>query len=221
MPRVNADYIDLTASLGYSTQPLPRNRRLPELGLWPAVGEGRPCVGRRAQPQQHRRIRRGHRLPQRLRLREHLLRQRRHSAAGQREGLIVRIGRRQRGSCRAVEQSLPLRTAAPASAGSERAASACHGQRSGRLLVHGPPVPDLWTGRRVDPDERAEQPVAVGWRPAHHLQGRSAQRFHRHLSERVVQPYVVRTDDRRIQGWRVPHGVRKPPAQTRRSSILP
>ena len=112
MPRVNADYIDLTASARLFDQPLPRNRRLPELGLWPAVGKGRSCVGRRAQPQQHRRIRRGHRLPERLRLREHLLGHRRHSAAGQREGLVVRIGWRQRGSCRAVEQSLPLRPAA-------------------------------------------------------------------------------------------------------------
>ena len=31
--------------------------------------------------------------------------------------------------------------------------------RSRRLLVHRPPVSGLWTGRRVHPDERAEQPV--------------------------------------------------------------
>ena len=76
------------------------------------------------------------------------------------------------------------------SAGSEPAAAAGDGRRSGRLLVHRPPVPHLRAGRRVDPDQPAEQPVVVGWRSAHLLQGRPAQRFHRHFRQRVVQSFA-------------------------------
>ena len=171
MPRVNADYIDITASAGYSTNPFleigdsqsSAYGRLSARGVHAWGGErSRSSIAAFVEGTGYLN---DYGFESIFSVTGDTLQQ------VSEQGLVIRISWRHRGSCRAVEQSLPLRTAAPASARPELAASACHGQRPGRLLLHGPPVPDLWTGGWVDPDERTEQPDAVGRRPAHHLQG--------------------------------------------------